>query len=760
MFYVRVATRSSGSAAQGSPRQALGYLADNHDRERDAGCSEAEFNYIARLDPGWKTDLEGGRGPLVGYGTLKGVTEDQLVSRFEDACQPHHDTRGSTGYKSLTFTLPKEVSLFAEGHREEAKAAMHAAVQPALDRAFPGMRYSAAAAIHTRNTTGEIHYHVHVVVAKFAQTDKGRTVSLNSKAGGNGPLRLQQLKRGWKEGIEREFRERLQLGIEQRAPNGPVTLVLPDRARLEPLNRNSRRLLEKEIAPRYTEPSPSGAAMVKQFRWSAMDDRIFEVASGDKGDVRWSRQAFAETFPEHASHISRYEARVRTLQAVGYLSPEGKVTPPFRVHFCVHHGVMTPELQRVRLDLQRQLDRERKPSPRTAADLWSEIQSREALRRRVHRLGIDRAQVDRIYEQADKRKPTKQRLDLVRATAQNRALKKAPSNLPRTKTIIRAYLDLGQARAQRVYLLTTGVLLFWRFSENKALAQKLLKTAERDLFYAKEKRIAQVGWALRPVFWMVRVAMPRQARRLSKACERCIRLAQQQESRQAGRDAVRQAYLEWRRDYVDKPLAELHRKADEIERQAQKKQASPPLSETDLTRALTTYRRGVEVLNQLRPNEAAHLRSWKGADVDLVAQVVRSARGEKTDLAKQQYDAAVKAGRIGHLLEREATATPLRIPDAFAAQREQLQRLSARMQAFGLKPPFAPSDLGALSPSQLKTNLGIAKRAGLLEDGPDWTLKAAAAREVLGEISLHTDRARQVDQHLHQNLTKKQHPTS
>jgi len=35
------------------------------------------------------------------------------------------------------------------------------------------MRYSAAAAIHTRNTTGEIHYHVHVVVAKFAQTDKG-----------------------------------------------------------------------------------------------------------------------------------------------------------------------------------------------------------------------------------------------------------------------------------------------------------------------------------------------------------------------------------------------------------------------------------------------------------------------------------------------------------------------------------------------------------------------------------------------------------
>jgi len=166
MFYVRVATRSSGAAAQGSPRQALGYLADNHDRERDAGCSEAELNYIARLDPGWKTDLEGGRVPLVGYGTLKGVTEDQLVSRFEDACQPHHDTRGSTGYKSLTFTLPKEVSLFAEGHREEAKAAMHAAVQTALDRAFPGMRQgqgqwssppaAAQARLEGRHRTGRV----------------------------------------------------------------------------------------------------------------------------------------------------------------------------------------------------------------------------------------------------------------------------------------------------------------------------------------------------------------------------------------------------------------------------------------------------------------------------------------------------------------------------------------------------------------------------------------------------------------------------
>jgi len=60
---------------------------------------------------------------------------------------------------------------------------MHAAVQTALDRAFPGMRYSAAAAIHTRKHHRRNPLHVHVVVAKFAQTDKGAHRLADSKAG-------------------------------------------------------------------------------------------------------------------------------------------------------------------------------------------------------------------------------------------------------------------------------------------------------------------------------------------------------------------------------------------------------------------------------------------------------------------------------------------------------------------------------------------------------------------------------------------------
>src|SRR5512141_589959 len=189
-YYVRVSTR--GTAKSGTPRQALNYISDGHDARRDPSFSDAELRYVARMDPGWKADLEGGRVPLVGFGRLATHADhERLTQEFEEACLPTNCKRGTIGYKSITLTLPKEVSLFAEGHREEAKGAIYAAVRSALDRAFAGLRYSAVAAIHTRNQVGEIHYHVHVLVAKFAKDPRTRrTVSLNGKAAGNGPSRV------------------------------------------------------------------------------------------------------------------------------------------------------------------------------------------------------------------------------------------------------------------------------------------------------------------------------------------------------------------------------------------------------------------------------------------------------------------------------------------------------------------------------------------------------------------------------------------
>jgi hypothetical protein len=108
-YYVRVATR--GSAKSGTPHQALNYISDGHDARRDPSYSEAELRYVARMDPGWKADLEGGRVPLVGFGELAAHTDQkQLTSKFEEACIPSRSKCATIGYKSITLTVPKEVT--------------------------------------------------------------------------------------------------------------------------------------------------------------------------------------------------------------------------------------------------------------------------------------------------------------------------------------------------------------------------------------------------------------------------------------------------------------------------------------------------------------------------------------------------------------------------------------------------------------------------------------------------------------------------
>lgn len=203
-FYVHLATR--GSKVTDTPRLALRYIT------RDEVA-------------------------LQGFGELAGeLDQTRLGDLFERSCLPCHPL-GTIGYKSITLTVPKELSLYSEAHRAQAIEALAAAVPHALDRAFPGLRYSAVAAIHTRNRSHEVHYYAHVLVGKVAQqVGTGRSVSLNGKAAGNsGYARLKELKLGWCAGIEKEYRERLGLGIEQSTPHGPVALVLPDGSRLEPL---------------------------------------------------------------------------------------------------------------------------------------------------------------------------------------------------------------------------------------------------------------------------------------------------------------------------------------------------------------------------------------------------------------------------------------------------------------------------------------------------------------------------------------------
>lgn len=724
MYYVKVVTRGATSLKKGTPRQALDYITDSHDTRRDPGYSDAELAYIARMDDGWKTDLEGGRVPLVGLGALRNdEDEKEIASAFEYCCRSMHDSRATTGYKSITLTLPKEVSLFAEGHREEAKAAMVAAAQSALDRAFEGKGYAAAAAIHTRNEQGEIHYHVHVLVAKFAtDLNTGRTVSLNSTAGGNGPARVRELKLGWKEGVEKEFKERLGLTIEQRAANSAPTLVMADGTRLEPLNRASRRMLERDVAPWYAVPDKSGALVQRQLRLGAMDDRIFEVAAGNRGASGWRLDVFKKLFPDQERFAARYEKRVGTLKAIGYLTPGGQLTAEFRLHFALHHGINTPEVQRLRLDLA-----EHGATENTAS---RKPDRNASFQERIAHLGLSTDDLRRMNRDAEARKPTPETLRRIRLDAARVALTRPTPPLPRTKTVIRAYVDLQKSRLQRVYVLAAGVASL-RYGEHKKIAEKLRRTAERDLFYAKERRLARLASGLRPIFGIVRVALPKQAIRLEKAVERCARLGYSQEIRRIEREQVRQAYLDWRKSFVERPLAA----------------------------ARTMYEKGYVALCALNRSEATTLRPWAGRGQELVAAVYEAARSpgrQSKDLPEDQYQAAVRAGQIGRLLLREAEAPSLRLRSE-QPEAADLRRLAGRLHAFNIAAPLSQQNLATLAPVELKKSLAAFKGAGLLDEGPGWTLKAGAAQSLTRDLSRTVDRGLDADRLLTDALLRRRY---
>jgi hypothetical protein len=268
IYYVKAATRGADPGRRGTPRQAVAYITGSHDERRDPEMSTEELDYVARMDPEWtvreavvhitktsrgapggagdalayvgrhepgrKMDLERGRVPLVGFGVLAGLSGDDetLVARFEWECVPY-DRRATAGYKSFTLTVPKEVSLYAEGHRAPAKEALYEAVAATVEDTFVGLDVSAVGAVHTRNEAGEVHFHVHLLVAKFARNRaNGRHVSVNSKAGGNTGRRIWDLKRAWKGHLDRVLKERLEVQVEQEARHGSVAIRLRDGTRL------------------------------------------------------------------------------------------------------------------------------------------------------------------------------------------------------------------------------------------------------------------------------------------------------------------------------------------------------------------------------------------------------------------------------------------------------------------------------------------------------------------------------------------------
>jgi hypothetical protein len=751
----------------GTPRQAIAYITGSRDERRDAGLSSKELEYVAQMGAEWrareaivftsrppvgaggsalaymgryedgpKRDFEGGRVPLVGFGTLAGHWPDEreLATRFQLECYPWQMPRGKAGYKSFTLTLPKEVSLLAEGHRQSAKELMCDAAAAMLEEAFCGLDLSAVGAIHTRNEAGEVHFHMHLLVAKFARAQAtNRMVSVNSKAGGNTGHRIWDIKRAWKVHVDRLLRERLGVEVEQGSGHGPVALRLGDGTRLGALNQDSRRVLEKMIVagePERRRPSgvDPGAGLPtasgersggRRIKIGIMDDRIYEVASGRNGRSGWDVAAFVELFPEQAKFAGRYAKRVLTLKEAGYLTDDGRITPDFQIHYGLRRGVVSPQLQGVRADLRRQAERESEEFRVAAriATVEEALQWNDRMRTRLERLGHSCEEIRRSEDDLRARMPTRDRLEQLRAGRQRRmAVASTPHPLPTsTKGLVRAFVDVQTARV-RWALAISADLVTLSASRKKEIAESMLRAAEVRLIRAREESLARAGLRLRSWFWAIRVVIPHDVRRLEIAIDRCARLARSEEVQRLYRNAVREDHHGRGEAQVDPRLKTFEGVAFAFE--VASNEASLPRS--GLGRGVAA-----EVLPPVPSPRSGH-------------KSIPTAPSGNSAIAASRHDAEMvrQAERVSWLLEEEGRQRrSLILPAVFEQDRAALERVSARLAAFGLASPFTTEVVVGVAPLEIRRALEDFRQAGLLVDSASWAHEERAARDLAGRHS-------------------------
>ena len=355
-----------------------------------------------------------------------------------------------------------------------------------------------------------------------------------------------------------------------------------------------------------------------------MDDRILQVAAGGRPATGWNSAAFRELFPDQVRFIARYEKRVETLKSIGYLTPEGQLTPEFRLHFAIKNGMYTPELQRLRLESQTKCPRGAPPTGAPAPDrplrVERQIRIRPSPRRAAWAFWDDIRRIQREAEHGGRPRNASEKsgskLFGARSSSPRRDCRgqDRPAGLhgfsSRTNS---ARLPIGPWRA---------VLPVRRDEKDRRQAPANRRARS---FYAKEKRLAQLAMGLRPIFWAVKVAMPREARRLEKAVERCSRLAFSQEARRITREEVGRAYADWRKAFIERPTAEIQVRAATGPAAGSPgiDPKSGPTPPDGLSGARAMYEKGYAALQALGRPDVALLRKWVGRKEDLLRAIFR-----------------------------------------------------------------------------------------------------------------------------------------
>lgn len=140
------------------------------------------------------------------------------------------------------------------------------------------------------------------------------------------------------------------------------------------------------------------------------------------------------------------------------------------------------------------------------------------------------------------------------------------------------------------------------------------------------------------------------------------------------------------------------------------------------------FRRGYQALAQLGYKTVDTLRGWVRKEEHLVAEVCKHSKGEPSRLSPEEYEAAVQTGRVGRVLAAAEHAPLIRVPQAFADQRKDIERLAMRLHGFGLGKAITTDNLRQVSPAQMRCLIDNARKLGFLGEGQGWATNSTAAK--------------------------------
>ncbi|MDR2560739.1 MAG: hypothetical protein LBC63_03075 [Holophagales bacterium] len=371
-FYVYIETITEWQGRR-TAQQAIDYITDDHDSKRLANINEEMIAYICRLDPGYKTEHEGGKVPLVGHGAVKDIADFEVLNwEFNQSTIPN-DVRGTKGYKSITLTLPKEMTLLCETSKSKARDAITRAIEPTLEESYPNKKLVAVSAMHTRNEAGDPHVNVHLLVAKTVQdktTGQLHSINNNDKYGDLGSKEEARMKRAWKREITKELEKEFNVEI-RFTKKGKCKISTPDGLKIHSLTLPT--LSEKqrawEIANGPEIDTWNGLA--DNFKINLMDAKILEVAR----KVPFTRGNFLAVFPSFEKHYV-IDKRIETLKKHKYLDEDLKPTEAFIRHAKAKFG-HRPDFKQIKEDvdniLGKMIEKAKDENPESLEELVAKI---------------------------------------------------------------------------------------------------------------------------------------------------------------------------------------------------------------------------------------------------------------------------------------------------------------------------------------------------------------------------------------------------